>query len=91
MYRLILESLLGLRLETDRLSFEPCLPADWDGFTVHYRYRKSVYHIRVVQKKAGEKEAATVTVDGRPQQGKSIALVDDGKEHAVVVMIGETR
>ena len=29
MYRLIVESLLGLRLEVDRLRFAPCLPADW--------------------------------------------------------------
>ncbi len=87
MYRLIVESLLGLKLETDRLSFTPCLPADWDGFTLHYRYRETVYHIRVKQKQAGEKAAATVTVDGRLQQEKTIVLVDDGKEHAVVVVI----
>ena len=29
MYRLIVESLLGLRLEVDKLRFAPCLPADW--------------------------------------------------------------
>ena len=32
MYRLITESLLGLRLEVDQLHFEPCLPAGWEGF-----------------------------------------------------------
>ena len=30
MYRLIIESLLGLRLEVDQLRFEPCLPARVD-------------------------------------------------------------
>ena len=29
MYRLITESLLGIHLETDRLRFAPCLPAEW--------------------------------------------------------------
>ena len=33
MYRLIVESLLGLRLEIDRLSFTPCLPPDWQSFS----------------------------------------------------------
>ena len=47
----------------------------------------SCLHIRVMQKQAGEKEAATVTVDGVAQPGKAITLVDDGKEHAVEVMI----
>ena len=87
MYRLIVESLLGLSMETDKLYFVPCLPADWDGFTVHYRFRETIYHIRVMQKQAGEKEATTVMVDGVVQQGKAIALVDDGQEHAVEVVV----
>ncbi len=49
MYRLIVESLLGLRLEVDKLRFAPCLPADWKGFKMHYRYRETVYHIAVLQ------------------------------------------
>jgi len=40
-----------------------------------------------MQKQAGEKETTTVMVDGVVQQGKAIALVDDGKEHAVVVVV----
>ena len=47
--RLIVESLLGLRLEVDKLYFAPCLPADWKAFTMHYRYRETVYHIVVLQ------------------------------------------
>jgi len=86
MYRLIVESLLGLRLEENRLFFEPCLPADWDSFTMHYRFRETIYHIKVRQKQAGEKEATTVVLDGVLQQEKAIALVDDGQEHTVEVM-----
>ena len=63
MYRLIVESLLGLRLEVDRLSFAPLLPADWEGFTVHYRYRETVYHIAVLRRPVGD-GATSVTVDG---------------------------
>jgi len=40
-YRLIVESLLGLRLEVDKLHFAPCFPANWSGFKVHYRFRDS--------------------------------------------------
>jgi cellobiose phosphorylase len=87
MYRLIVESLLGLKLEVDKLSFAPCLPADWDGFTVHYRFRETIYHIKVMQKQAGEKEALMVTVDGAVQPGKVITLIDDGREHAVEVVV----
>jgi len=86
MYRLIVESLLGLRLEVDKLRFAPCLPSDWKAFTMHYRYRETVYHIAVVQPQAGNNEMS-VTVDGVEQHDKAIPLVDDHREHLVEVRI----
>jgi cellobiose phosphorylase len=82
MYRLILESLLGLRLEADRLHFAPCLPRDWDGFTVHYRYRETIYHITVLQTEGADSETR-VTVDGVEQKDRFIQLIDDHQEHSV--------
>ncbi len=84
-YRLILESLLGLRLETDKLRFEPCLPREWDMFTVHYRYRETIYHIAVRQ--TLDSGGGSVMVDGVPQIEKTIPLVDDRLEHEVEVKI----
>ena len=86
MYRLIVESLLGLKLEVDKLSFAPVLPADWGGFTLHYRYRETVYHISVLRTQTGD-GTTQVIVDGVQQQDKTIPLVDDRKEHAVEVKI----
>jgi cyclic beta-1,2-glucan synthetase len=86
MYRLIVESLLGLRLEADRLSFAPCLPADWKIYKVHYRYRETVYHITVLQMHAAH-DGITVTVDGVEQDDGSMPLIDDRKEHRVEVKI----
>jgi len=84
MYRLIVESLLGLKLEVDKLRFAPCLPADWETFKLHYRYRETVYHIVVLQT-ADRK--TRITVDGVEQRDEVIPLVDDRKEHAVEVRI----
>jgi cellobiose phosphorylase len=86
MYRLIVESLLGLRLEVDKLRFAPCLPADWKQFKVHYRYRETVYHIAVVQT-AAENAGMTVTVDGMERDDHAIPLVDDRQEHNAEVRI----
>src|SRR4029077_11712666 len=86
MYRLIVESLLGLTLEVDKLRVAPCLPADWKGFTLPYRYRENVYHIIVVQTRAGNGEMS-VTVDGVERHDKVIHLVDDRQEHSVEVHV----
>jgi cellobiose phosphorylase len=86
MYRLIVESLLGLRLEVDKLRFTPCLPADWPGFTMHYRFRETVYHITVQQGPAKDGETR-VTLDGVDQHDDTIPLVDDHQEHYVEVWL----
>jgi cellobiose phosphorylase len=86
MYRLILESLLGLRLEVDKLRFAPCMPVDWERFKVHYRHRETVYHISVLQTRSGD-SGMSVTVDGVERPDQVIPLVDDHKDHFVEVRI----
>jgi cellobiose phosphorylase len=86
LYRLIVESLLGLNLEVDKLRFAPCLPADWETFKLHYRYRETVYHISVLQTHAADSRTG-VTLDGIWQHDGFIPLVDDHLEHAVEVRI----
>ncbi|MGO9015185.1 MAG: GH36-type glycosyl hydrolase domain-containing protein [Dissulfurispiraceae bacterium] len=87
MYRLILDSLLGLRLETDKLHFEPCLPGKWESFKMHYRYRETIYHITVLQSNNNNGSMASVIVDGVEQPDNAIPLFDDHLEHSVEVRI----
>jgi len=84
MYRLITESLLGLRLTGDRLRFAPCLPVDWQGFQLRYRYRATFYHITVRQTR-GAQAGMRVRVDGVAQSEPAIPLLDDRLEHRVEV------
>ena len=95
MYRLVLESLLGLRLRvTDAgawLAIAPCVPAHWQAFHVDYRFRATTFAIEVLL--ADEAGAAqTIEMDGGgPQAGDALALVDDGKAHTVRVRTGRVR
>jgi len=90
MYRLIVESLLGLRLSTTpegaMLHLAPCLPAGWLGFTVDYRYRETPYRIEVIQGDA-QSGAAGVTVDGVAQAGAAVPLVNDARTHQVTARV----
>jgi len=80
MYRLALESLIGVHREVDRLRLDPLLPAGWQSFDIHYRYHQTLYHIHVT----------SVVCDGAPQPELIIPLRDDGGEHQVEVLIGDT-
>jgi cellobiose phosphorylase len=85
-YRLIVESLLGLRLEVGKLHIEPCIPADWETYKVHYRYRETMYHISIFQTHSAFAEL-NIIVDGVNKVDKIIPLVDDRQGHNVEVRI----
>ena len=85
MYRLILESLLGVGLEIDKLRIAPCLPADWKSFSLRYRFRETPYHITVSQ--AESDATPLVRLDGELQAGNVITLVNDLAEHTVQVVV----
>jgi cellobiose phosphorylase len=87
MYRLITESLLGLHLEVDRLRVEPVLPAEWEAFDMHYRYRETFHHIHV-RRVGGGNTVSRVVVDGIEQPDKRVPLSDDRREHHAEVEIG---
>ena len=89
MYRLIVESLLGLRREGDSLHFAPCLPASWSGFTLDYRWGDTVYAIEVqrVANATATTSGMRVLLDGQLQPGAVVVLRDDGAGHQVVVEV----
>jgi cyclic beta-1,2-glucan synthetase len=86
MYRLIVESLLGLHLEGDKLTVAPCLPAGWKSFKLCYRYRETMYDIEVVQVQNGN-AGLGLSVDGIEQHEPVIRLADDGQRHSVELKI----
>jgi cellobiose phosphorylase len=87
MYQLLTESLLGIRLETDRLWIEPRIPASWADFMVHYRYRETVYHIHIVNRGG---TVSRVVCDGTEQPTKRIPLRDDHRPHQVDIELGSS-
>ena len=89
MYRLILESLLGVQIEAGQLRFKPCLPTNWPEFTVHYRYRQTQYTI-VVGQTQGTLASVEVTVDGLVQPSAAVNLIDDQVHHQVEISVVST-
>ena len=84
MYRLITESLLGLRLNVDKLEFAPCITTEWVSFTIHYRYRETTYHITLRNVGAG-RTVKRIVIDGNEQPEKCVPLTDDRNDHHVDV------
>jgi cellobiose phosphorylase len=87
MYRLLLEALLGVSLEGNQLRLTPRFPKTWTGFTVHYRYRGTPYHIRITRLPGGPAGGSQLSCDGQALAGNLIPLVDDHRDHSVEMQV----
>jgi cyclic beta-1,2-glucan synthetase len=84
MYRLIVESLLGITREGARLRIAPCLPPTWPGFSIEYAFGTATYRIEV---RRGEQQRLRASLDGQSLPGADVLLVDDGQVHQVEIVL----
>lgn len=86
MYRLLVETLLGVNLMGDKLQLAPQLPQKWDSYKIHYRYKDTVYHITILR--IQDSSLPRLVLDGKEQENKdTFVMVDDRKEHFVDLWI----
>ncbi|WAK03588.1 GH36-type glycosyl hydrolase domain-containing protein [Methylobacter sp. YRD-M1] len=89
LYRLSVETLLGLQLKVDKLHITPCMPDHWSSYKIHYQYRDTLYRITI--KRIGEKpeQVIRVLIDGvESEEPGVISLIDDRQPHDVDVEMG---
>ena len=86
LYRVGLETILGLSKEGDMLRITPRVPRAWPEYVIEYRHGRSTYAI-TVRRARGAAGTQRVRVDGTERPDGTIALVDDGRQHEVLVEI----
>jgi cyclic beta-1,2-glucan synthetase len=88
MYRLLVESLLGLERQGTTLRLSPHPHRDWPAYTIRYRYHDTLYRITVRNPGHGVREPGpirTMLLDGVLQPDHAIHLVDDSHEHIIEI------
>jgi len=91
MYRLLIETLLGVNREGDELRLTPRLPKHWTHYKIHYRFHQTVYHITITSLTADKAEVNQLFLDGNECPLKTIPLVDDRREHFVQLKVFSRR
>ena len=88
MYRVGIEYILGLKKVGNKLQFNPCIPKEWQDFQIDYQFLNSSYKINIKNPTRVNKGVKETILDGKMVSKDSIALVDDGLEHTVEVIMG---
>jgi cyclic beta-1,2-glucan synthetase len=87
MYRVGIESLLGLTLKRGALHIDPCVPRHWPRYEVRLRTEHAEFRIVVENPEGVNRGVRAVEVDGAPVKG-AIPLADVTGAHDVRVVLG---
>ncbi|MEW6230613.1 MAG: glycosyl transferase family 36, partial [Bacillota bacterium] len=88
LFRVCTDWLLGVRAEYDGLLVDPCIPPEWDGFTVRRTFRGAIYQIIVRNPDHVASGVSKVAVDGIPGRSNLLPPVGDGRVHDVEIILG---
>jgi len=90
MYRLLSETLLGLKLEGNQLRLTPRLPKHWPTCKIDYRYRQTLYHITISRSPNGLPSSGQIYLDEKELTDRIVPFVDDRREHSVEMRLPNT-
>lgn len=84
-YKAGIEYILGLKIENNSLSINPCIPKDWNDFSIKYRFGRTIYNIKVKNPNGKNSGVNKFLVNGEEKEEKRIKLVDDGNVYEIEV------
>jgi N,N'-diacetylchitobiose phosphorylase len=94
MYRVALESVLGLELEGGSVfRLQPRIPDAWPGFElIHRRADGTIYHFAVENPGSRAERVVAASLDGNAFEpdadGARVRLASDGRRHTIRVVLG---
>ena len=84
-YKAGLENILGLDIKNKVLRINPCIPKDWKEYSIRYRYKNSIYNIKVKNYNGKNTGVENFYLNGRKVPEKEIILNGDGGIYEVEI------
>jgi cyclic beta-1,2-glucan synthetase len=86
MYQLIIESFMGIKRTGDELSFDPCIPDEWNDCKMSYVFVDTTYQIIFTRDDSAME--MKLFVDDAELVNKTVSLINDQLVHTVTVRLG---
>ena len=81
-----IQYILGLNIYHNFMSFNPCIPKDWEEFVIRYKFGESIYNIKVKNISRKNRGVSKVILDGIEIENK-IQLDGSGKVFNIEVQM----
>lgn len=80
------EYILGVRKEGEYLNIIPCIPKEWEAYSVEYKYKNALYIINVYNPEHNNFGVKTIYLDNDEQKVDRIKLHKEGEHRIDVIM-----
>jgi cyclic beta-1,2-glucan synthetase len=88
MYQAAIRHLLGVQRRGSTLVIDPCIPANWPEYSLDWTIGRTRYHVSVRNPEHRSHGVASASLDGVSVDVRAVPLVDDGREHQIIVVLG---
>lgn len=88
MYTVGTKYILGLERQGNKLIVNPCIPKEWKGYQIKYKYFDTHYEINIYNPEGVNRGIKEIEMDGKGIKEQYIPLKDDKKLHKVEILLG---
>lgn len=87
-YEAGIKYMLGLRIENGYLSINPCISSEWKEYQIRYKYKNSIYNIKIENPNGKNSGVESFIVNGNKIEDKKIKLDGNSNIYNILVIIG---
>ena len=87
LYKAILEYVLGLKIQDGFLRIEPCISKDWKEYEIKYKYKTSIYNIKVKNNNSKNTGVTKFILNDEEILEKKVLLQDNCKIYNIEIFM----
>jgi cellobiose phosphorylase len=84
-YQAGIKYILGILPTYQGLKIDPCIPSDWDTFTVTRQFRGATYHITINNPNHNQKGVQSIKLNGQPIKGTILPILEKDTQSIIEV------
>ncbi len=85
-YKVGIEYILGLKIKRGYLKVEPCIPKEWKEYQIQYKWKESIYNIKIKNPEGKNTGVKKVIFNGEEVEN-NIKLDGDRKIHQIEIIM----
>ncbi|MBC8191515.1 MAG: glycosyl transferase, partial [FCB group bacterium] len=79
--------ILGVQPDYDGLIIDPCIPGEWESYSVERKFRGARYRIAINNPEHLEKGEVVLTIDGQALEGNKIPVMAANNTYQIIATI----